>query len=334
MTENRWVREPPTGGGSDFHPSLPSLEVRYLTDPAVLAAVLPPPLEPPDEPRVHARVTEIKLEFGDYRYEERVGYFAVDAVHDGQLGEYPLLMPIDLEPAVAISREKFGEPKKLADLDFSRDGSKVAASITRQGVTFLEIAGDVVETLATPEPYPAVQWWFKFLPALVGEGFDYGPVLIRVDQVRTHSSLERVEGTLVAAGPAQLPGGRPAGARHRVDGVERAHQHARADHGRSGRRRRVPALQLRPLRRGALSARGGPVGHRRGRVPAGTMSGSPKVPGSSGTRGRHERQRLHRRRGASARLGPRHRPCWRRGGGVGAGAGRARVGARGRRVRT
>ena len=46
-----------------------------------------------------------------------MGYFAVDAVYDGQLGEYPMLMPIDLEPAVAISREKFGEPKKLADID-------------------------------------------------------------------------------------------------------------------------------------------------------------------------------------------------------------------------
>ena len=119
MTQNRWVREPVESASSDFHPTLPSLEVVYRTDPAVLAAVLPPPLQPPDEPRVHARVTEIKLEFGEHRYEERVGYFAVDAVYDGQLGEYPMLMPIDLEPAVSISREKFGEPKKLADITIS-----------------------------------------------------------------------------------------------------------------------------------------------------------------------------------------------------------------------
>jgi acetoacetate decarboxylase len=118
-------------------------------------------------------------------------------VYDGQLGEYPLLMPIDLEPAVAISREKFGEPKKLADISFSRDGDHVSAGVTRQGVTFMEIAGDVAETLPTPEPYPAAQWWFKFAPALIGNGFDYGPILIRVDQVRTHLSLERVEGKLV-----------------------------------------------------------------------------------------------------------------------------------------
>jgi len=195
--QNRWVRQPPEAGASDFHPSLPSLEVVYRTDPAVLAAVLPPPLSPPDEPRVHARVTEINLDFGQYQYQERVGYFAVDAVYDGQLGEYPMLMPIDLEPAVAISREKFGEPKKLAEIDVARDGGHVSAAVTRQGVTFMEMAGDVVEVLPTPEPYPAVQWWFKFAPALIGDGFDYGPILVRVDQVRTHSSLERVEGKLV-----------------------------------------------------------------------------------------------------------------------------------------
>jgi len=198
MTENRWVRTPtPTGGGTGFHPSLPSLEVAYFTDPDILAAVLPPPLSPPDEPRVHARVTEIDLQFGEYTHQERVGYFAVDAKYEGVLGEYPMLMPIDLEPAVAISREKFGEPKKLAEIDFLRDGDHVEARVTRQGVSFIEILGDVVETLPTPAPYDARQWWFKFLPALSGSGFDAGPTLIRVDQVRTPESMERVEGKLV-----------------------------------------------------------------------------------------------------------------------------------------
>jgi acetoacetate decarboxylase len=207
MSQNRWVRDLSTasGGGGDFHPSLPSIEVVYHTDPAALAAVLPPPLEPPDIPRVHARVTEIKLEFGEHRYEERVGYFAVDAVYQGELGEYPLLMPIDLEPAVAISRERFGEPKKLADIDFGRDGDHVEARVTRQGVTFMELVGDAVETLDVPEPYPAVQWWFKFMPSVSGSGFDAGPFLIRVDQVRTHEHLERVDGKLVLRDLAGCP---------------------------------------------------------------------------------------------------------------------------------
>jgi acetoacetate decarboxylase len=201
MSQNRWVREvtPADAGaaGGGFHPVLPSLEVVYRTDPALLAAVLPPPLEAPPEPRVHARVTEIKIEIGEHTHQERVGYFAVDAVHQGELGEYPLLMPIDLEGAISISREKFGEPKKLAAIEFGREGDHVQASVTRNGVTFMEIVGDIAEVLPTPPPTPAVQWWFKYLPAVSGGGFDYGPILIRVDQVRSPQSLERVEGKLV-----------------------------------------------------------------------------------------------------------------------------------------
>jgi acetoacetate decarboxylase len=200
MSENRWVRDVTASGGpggGGFHPSLPSLEVAYFTEPEVLAAVLPPPLTAPDEPRVHARVTEIKLQFGEHRHEERVGFFAVDAKYEGVTGEYPLLMPIDLEPAVAISREKFGEPKKLATIDFERHDDHVEARVTRNGVAFIEIVGDIVEALPTPDPYSATQWWFKFLPAVDGNGFDAGPFLVRVDQVRTPESLERVEGKLV-----------------------------------------------------------------------------------------------------------------------------------------
>ena len=46
---------------------------------------------------MHVRITDIDLTFGDHRHKELVGYYAVDAVHDGEPGEYPLLIPIDLE---------------------------------------------------------------------------------------------------------------------------------------------------------------------------------------------------------------------------------------------
>lgn len=201
MGRNRWVRgvsrRGASDGGSGFTPSLPALEVSYLTEPEALAAVLPPPLEAPDEPRVHARITEIDLRFGELEHHEMVGYFAVDAKHEGERGEYPLLIPIDLEGAVSISRERFGEPKKLADIELLREGDHVEGRITRNGVSFIEIVGDVAEPLPVPEPYEARQFWFKFLPAVEGEGFDAGPFLVRVEQVRTPEVLERVEGKLV-----------------------------------------------------------------------------------------------------------------------------------------
>ncbi|SEF56753.1 acetoacetate decarboxylase [Thermomonospora echinospora] len=198
MSRTRWV-QPPQAQDSPTKsvPVLPALEVVYLTDPDLLAEVLPPPLTPPAAPRVHVRITDIDLTFGEYRHKELVGYFAVDAEHEGRPGEYPLLIPIDLEAAVAISRERFGEPKKLADLELTRDGDRVTGRITRHGVTFVEIDGHVVEKLPTPEPYPARQFWFKFLPAVSGSGFDAGPLLVRMEQVRKPESVERVDGKLV-----------------------------------------------------------------------------------------------------------------------------------------
>ncbi len=172
MSQNRWVTSSTWRPGSNAEgPVLPSLEAVYLSDPAVVASVIPPPLEAPPEPRVHARITTIDLQLpGGHSYQEKVGYFAVDAVYEGTLGEYPLMIPIDLESAVAISRERFGEPKKLAEIEMERDGGHVEGRVARHGVTFIEMAGDVAESLPVPEPYPATQFWFKFLPRGRGPG--------------------------------------------------------------------------------------------------------------------------------------------------------------------
>jgi acetoacetate decarboxylase len=207
MSQNRWVSDATWRPAATLEgPVLPSLEAVYLTDPDILAAVLPPPLEAPPEPRVHVRVTTIDLPLPNgHRHQEKVGFFAVDAVYQGTLGEYPLLIPIDLESAVSISRERFGEPKKLAEIEMEREGNHVSASISRHGVAFIELAGDVVEELAVPAPYPATQFWFKYLPAVDGPGFDAGPLMVRVDQVRTPVTLERVEGKLVLRDVATAP---------------------------------------------------------------------------------------------------------------------------------
>ncbi len=205
MSLTRWVQtpEPPSSLTSSV-PPLPSLEATYLTDPDALAEVLPPPLTAPDEPRVHVRITDIDLTFGEHRHKELVAYFAVDAKLDGEPGEYPLLIPIDLEAAVAISRERYGEPKKLADIALTRDDDgRVRGTVTRQGVTFIEMAGTVTGALPVPAPYSARQFWFKISPAVEGTGFDGDPLLIRFEQVRRAESLERVEGDLILR---DLPG--------------------------------------------------------------------------------------------------------------------------------
>ncbi len=202
MTNNRWVQESRHGHGSSVvpFPANPRLEVVYLTDPEIHAAVLPPPLTAPPEPRVRVHFTRIEI---DGRVHEIVGSFNLDAVFGDRLGQFCAVMPIDLETAVSPSRETYGEPKKLAHMAFDRADDQIHAAVTRQGVTIIEVDGRVTGDLAVPEPYEVLQYWYKFLPAVSGEGFDAGPFLVTLHQTVIAESCERVEGELVLR---DLPG--------------------------------------------------------------------------------------------------------------------------------
>jgi len=202
MARTRWVQEMKRGEGAEMvpFPACPRLEVTYLTDPDALAEVLPPPFLSPPEPRVHVRFTSIEV---NGHVHERVCSFLVDAVFRGEVGQFCMVMPIDLADAIAPSRERYGEPKKMAQLEFTRDGNHVHASVTRQGVTFIEVVGDVTGARPTPAPYPLRHFWYKFLPAVDGEGFDAGPFLVILHQTMKPESCEAVEGKLVLR---DLPG--------------------------------------------------------------------------------------------------------------------------------
>jgi acetoacetate decarboxylase len=88
----------------------------------------------------------------------------------------------------------------------TRDGDgRVHGSVTRQGVTFIEMTGRVTDALPAPAPYSARQFWFKFSPAVDGTGFDGDPLLIRFEQTRRPETLELVEGELILRDLAGCP---------------------------------------------------------------------------------------------------------------------------------
>ena len=202
MAENRWIQEPRRGEGAEVvpFPACPRLEVTYFTDPDVHAAVLPPPLTRPPEPRVRVHFTSIE---NNGVVHERVCSVLLDAMFQGEVGAFCAVMPIDLETAISPSRETYGEPKKLAQLEFDRTGDHLKASVTRQGVTIIEIVGDVTGPLPTPEPYDVRHFWYKFLPAVSGTGFDAGPFMITLHQTMQPESAEAVDGKIVLR---DLPG--------------------------------------------------------------------------------------------------------------------------------
>ena len=171
-----------------------ALTAIYETDPDTVAAVLPPPLEPPSEPLVRVTVTTVEMPGG---YTFGAGYFAVRARHAGTEGEYPLLMPMTTEQATVGGRETFGEPKKIGDVRATRDGDAVEAVMARMGFTLVEIRGRVVETLPAPPERTKTDFYFKFLPAPDGNGFDNDPALVYCHKQEKHRLLERVEGDLI-----------------------------------------------------------------------------------------------------------------------------------------
>jgi acetoacetate decarboxylase len=172
-----------------------SLTATYETDPEAVAAVLPPPLEPTDAPLVRVSIARVDLGRGLPPF--GAGTFAVQARHDGAVGNYPLVMPMTTEQSVIGGRETFGEPKKLAQVTLDRDGDQVTGRVTRLGVTFIEVTGTVGEELPVPDDQDRVDFYFKFLPAPDGKGFDAEPSLVYCHRHETYRSLARVDGQVV-----------------------------------------------------------------------------------------------------------------------------------------
>jgi acetoacetate decarboxylase len=171
-----------------------SLVAIYETDPDVLAAVLPPPIEPGAEPLVKVTIATVDLgrpglpPFG-------AGSFSVAARHEGTEGWYALLMPMTTEQSVIGGRETFGEPKKLGQVTLERDGARVTGKVARLGTTIIEIDGTVGDAIEVPDG-SRVDFYFKFLPSPDGKGFDHEPSLVYCHRDETTREAHRVDGTL------------------------------------------------------------------------------------------------------------------------------------------
>ncbi len=172
-----------------------SLSMTFLTDPAVVRELLPPPLEPADEPRVSVSVYRIGQS-------NCVGAFDGASVnlacrYNGEDGLYCVTMPMSTDTAVVFGRELYAEPKKLAECRVDRRGRFVHGSVTRHGITYIELTGDFEGDL---EPVDRAgtssHYYFKYLQAADGNGLAFDPQLIRVThRGRTHRMM-RGTGTI------------------------------------------------------------------------------------------------------------------------------------------
>jgi hypothetical protein len=153
------------------------LAVTFETTLDAIAELLPPPLEP----------TRPYGACGIGVYDSSVGVWKggglfVPARYGDLTGQYVAAMYGDLDSPCFYGRAQFGEPKKLATVRLDQDGDHMWGSLTRHGVTIIEIDARLQdEQPVQPGPRPATSGNFNFKFALKSDasGFEWGPVLMR-----------------------------------------------------------------------------------------------------------------------------------------------------------
>nr|WP_294485447.1 acetoacetate decarboxylase family protein [uncultured Anaerosporobacter sp.] len=115
--------------------------ISYLTDPAAIARILPPPLKPFSMPVVTLSVCHVNNPtFADDYYEAILGVYAT---YGKTLGLYPVGLVLGgpgAEMAVQCGRDNGSIPKKLgAEFVIRRNGDTVTAGVTRRGTQLVEV---------------------------------------------------------------------------------------------------------------------------------------------------------------------------------------------------
>lgn len=198
MASLRFVRNPEhpgqASGGLDC--TVTSLRSVYVTDPAIHAALLPQPLEPGDEPHIfiqHANVTMHVSPTEDVSV--GAATVGVKCRYKDTVGHYVLAMPMQGEFVVIGGRERFGEPKKIAEVaTMDRDGDNIRTCIGRHGINFLEMRGKVGRELPKPKPFTEYFFCHKALPSIDRANAFDGPVyLTRLNWERNYSRVFEVQ---------------------------------------------------------------------------------------------------------------------------------------------
>jgi acetoacetate decarboxylase len=170
-----------------------AITIVWETDPDVIAAVLPPPLEP-SEPLARMRFATVDMGTGIPTF--GAGWFGVRARHNAVEGEYPLFMPMTTEQSTIGGRETFGEPKKIGAVTIDRDGDVLRARIARMGFTLAELDATLGDPIDIP-PRDKVDFYFKLSPSPDGKGFDTEPAIVHCRRHEEAREGRALDGTLV-----------------------------------------------------------------------------------------------------------------------------------------
>jgi acetoacetate decarboxylase len=169
-----------------------AVTIVWETDPDVIRAVLPPPLEL-SEPLARIRFATVNMGTGIPVF--GAGWFGVRARHGNVEGEYALFMPMTTEQATVGGRETFGEPKKIGGVSIHVDGDSVTARFERMGFKLAEMTGTLGSPIEIP-PKDKVDFYFKCSPSPDGKGFDTEPALVHCRRHEEARNGRAIDGRL------------------------------------------------------------------------------------------------------------------------------------------
>lgn len=149
-----------------------ALEAVYKTDPERVAAVLPPPLREPPEPQVRLTIAVGETDDGT-----AVGHlwFGVAAEHEGELGEYALLVGVSTDHEVVEGRELLGEPRKLVSTTSFMNAERIQHKAERRGQTLARIVGSVT---GPADVHDDRRTEFTIVPAPAGPAAAFGDAVV------------------------------------------------------------------------------------------------------------------------------------------------------------
>lgn len=196
MTTLRYRRGPVGPRQGALKNTVRSIRAVYHTDPEVYAAMLPKPLDPVADPEIFFQFAHVAMHVSEDRTVE-IGALTmgVNCTYEGTPGAYCFHMAMEGESVVTSGRERFGEPKKIAETSFVRDGNHVKASISRHGITYFTVEGTIGEANDRPRDFEEYIYCYK---ALVGiedpSTFDGDVFLTRLNWKRNYTDRRDMEG--------------------------------------------------------------------------------------------------------------------------------------------
>lgn len=173
-----------------------SLRALYRTDEAIAHALLPKPLEP-SAPNIFVQFANVCMHIPNAEpITISAATVGVECVFEGVKGYYVLAMPMEGEFVVIGGRETYGEPKKIAQIDFNVEGDQFHVAAVRHGIPFLQMKGRIGADTGAAN-FTEFLYCHKALPSIQKNGgFDGDVFLTQLEWKRNYFSTRTVSGEI------------------------------------------------------------------------------------------------------------------------------------------